>query len=41
MGNKEEFLKNIKDNKITLIVVILFLITSLVSAIIVYFEKNT
>lgn len=40
MGNKEEFLKNIKDNKITLIVGILFLITSLVSAIMVYFEKN-
>lgn len=40
MGNKEEFLKNIKSNKITLIVGILFLLSSLVSGIMVYYNKD-
>lgn len=40
MGNKEEFLKNIKSSKITLIVGILFLLSSLVSGIIVYYNKD-
>lgn len=40
MGKKEEFLKNIKSNKITLIVGILFLLSSLVSGIVVYSNKD-
>lgn len=40
MGKKEEFLKNIKSNKITLIVGILFLLSSLVSGIVVYSNKG-
>lgn len=40
MGNKEEFLKNIKSNKITLIIGILFLLSSIASGIMVYYNKD-
>ncbi len=40
MGNKEEFLKNIKKSKIFLIVGIFFLLTSLATGVFVYYNKT-
>ncbi len=40
MNKREEFLKNIKAGKITLIISILFIIMSIISGIIVYYRMN-
>lgn len=40
MGNKEEFLKNIKKGNITLIIGIVFLVMSLISGIMVFYNKK-
>ncbi len=40
MGKKEEFLKNIEKGKISLIVGVIFLVTSLISGVMVFYNKN-
>lgn len=40
MGNREEFLKNIQKGKITLIIGIAFIVMSLVSGVMVYYNKQ-